>query len=256
MRTGWVKVHRKILESALWEIEPFTRGQAWIDLILLANHSDGKLIVRDNIIDVKRGQVGWSQQRLAKRWKWSRTKVKNFLDFLEKSEHQIRQQKSSISSVITILNYDEYQKKDSRQDIRKTSGKPQEDTNKNEKNGKKISKDTEQAPVAYGNSDINSFIKGMNKYLDIKLPEDGQARRYARNALQLLEKYDSQGEIKKGREFLSDDRWENVKRFLADYTDEKISKGFSAQSWRKLYENIKLWVVNEGRLSNLIERKQ
>ena len=57
---GWVSLHRKISDNPLWLAEPFTRGQAWVDIFLQANHKDKWFIVRGNRVDVKRGQVGRS----------------------------------------------------------------------------------------------------------------------------------------------------------------------------------------------------
>jgi len=105
---GWIKLHRKITDNPLWKSETFTRGHAWVDLILLANHEDGYIYVRGNKIPVKRGQVGWSQKRLSERWDWSRTKVRKFLGDLEE-EQQIKQHKDAVSTVITIINYEKYQ---------------------------------------------------------------------------------------------------------------------------------------------------
>lgn len=30
---GWVSIHRQLCENDLWLSEPFTRGQAWVDMI-------------------------------------------------------------------------------------------------------------------------------------------------------------------------------------------------------------------------------
>jgi DNA replication protein DnaD len=142
-KQGWVSVHRKLLDNPIWASEPFTRGQAWVDLLLLANHAEGMVIVRDNVIKVKRGQVGWSQRRLAQRWQWSRTKVRAFLKLLEK-EQQIKQHKSNIFTLIYIVNYNKYQQKEpqtSPQEYhRKATGKPQEDTNNKKDNGNNVYK--------------------------------------------------------------------------------------------------------------------
>ena len=133
---GWVKVHRKIWDNKIWTSEPFTRGQAWIDLLLLANHEYGYFYLRDHKVEVERGQVGWSQLKLATRWKWSRTKVRKFLNDLEK-EQQIKQQQSHTTSIITIIKYEEYQQKEQQgiqqQDNRKTTERQQKDTNKKNK---------------------------------------------------------------------------------------------------------------------------
>lgn len=105
---GWIKIHRKLANNQMWTSEPFTRSQAWVDLIILANYQDGYFMVRGNRVDVKRGQCGWSVLSLAIRWKWSRGKVERYLNDLQ-NEQQIVQQKSRLTTLITILKYSEYQ---------------------------------------------------------------------------------------------------------------------------------------------------
>lgn len=102
----------------------------------------------------------------------------------------------------------------------------------------------------YGNTDINKLIKGLNRYLQIKLPEDGRARRVAKNSLDLFTKHRKDGTVKEGREFMDENKWENVKWFLAEYVEKKVKKGYSAQSWDTLYKNIKIWVANNGSLGD------
>jgi hypothetical protein len=116
---GWIKVHRSIIDTPEWLAEPFTRGQAWIDLLLLANHKTGHIRKRGILITVDRGQVGYSQDTLAYRWQWSKGKVRRFLVELERLSritHKISEKtvlkKTSVSSLITIVNYDKYQMND------------------------------------------------------------------------------------------------------------------------------------------------
>ena len=105
----WISLHRKICENDLWFLEPFTKAQAWIDLILNANHKEGVINIRGNIIPIKRGQIGWSELTMAKRWGWSRNKVRRFLKWLE-TEQQIEQHKLfKLTSITTIIKYDQYQ---------------------------------------------------------------------------------------------------------------------------------------------------
>lgn len=132
-RKGWIRLYRKIEDNSMWLNEPFTRGQAWVDLLLLANHQDGYIRVAGERIKIKRGQVGWSKKSLAERWRWSRGKVQRFLGELSKMEHQIEQQILVHTTVITIINYDKYQKNGA------TDGhqiEQQTDTNNNVKNVK------------------------------------------------------------------------------------------------------------------------
>lgn len=134
---GWIKLHRGLLESNVWTCEPFSRGQAWVDLLLLANHKDTFFYKRGHKIDVKRGQLGRSTVELSDRWKWSRSKVNKFLKDLEK-EQQIEQQKTNVTQIITIINYDEYQQKEQQTEQQKSSRsaaeEQQKDTYKNVNN--------------------------------------------------------------------------------------------------------------------------
>ena len=108
MSTGWVKLHRQIMDSESYFSEKFCRNMAWIDLLLLANHKPNIIRKRGIKVKLQRGDVGHGQETLAHRWKWSRAKVKRFLNDLE-SEGQIKQQKSNVTTCITILNYNEFQ---------------------------------------------------------------------------------------------------------------------------------------------------
>lgn len=150
---GWIKLHRKIMDTPLYLSEPFTRMQAWIDLLLLANHKEAFFYVRGNKVVVGRGQIGTSSRTLASRWQWSRGKVERFLQDLEEYG-QIKPQKTNIITLISICNYDDYQKTEPQNepqnepqtDHRQTTDEPQTDLNKNdnnvnnENNDKKVSK--------------------------------------------------------------------------------------------------------------------
>jgi len=105
---GWLCLHRKLQQSTVWNLEPFSRGQAWVDLLLSANYQPGTLLFRGISVPIQRGQVGLSEETLASKWKWSRGKVRRFLIWLE-SEGQIVQQKNNVCSLLTIVNYESYQ---------------------------------------------------------------------------------------------------------------------------------------------------
>lgn len=132
---GWICLHRRLIEHELWTQEKFTRGQAWVDLLLLANHAPGSFRVRGVEVKVCRGQVGWSEVTLSHRWKWSRDKVRRYLKELEKLKNII-QHKDNVTSLITIINYEAYQEIKT---ANKTPKKQQKDTNNNEDNEKKES---------------------------------------------------------------------------------------------------------------------
>lgn len=106
--TGWVSVHRTLGSSDLWLSEKFTRGQAWIDLIMLANHKTGYIRVAGERVNIERGQCGWSKQKLAQRWRWGEGKVKRFFDEMEE-DGRITQKTTNRTTITTICNYSKYQ---------------------------------------------------------------------------------------------------------------------------------------------------
>ena len=130
---GWIKLHRQIIEHPDYFSEPFTRVMAWIDLLMLANHKGMNMYVRGNKVEIKRGDTAIAQETLATRWKWSRSKVRRYLNELEK-DRQIVQQKSNVISTISVVNYDAYQSDDTTES---TAESLQTNTNKNVKNDKK-----------------------------------------------------------------------------------------------------------------------
>lgn len=88
--------------------EPFTKMQAWIDMILLASHKEHSIFVRGQKVIISRGQIAMSEQNIAARWRWSRGKVRRYMNELE-IEQQIEQQKNNVISLISIVNYSKYQ---------------------------------------------------------------------------------------------------------------------------------------------------
>lgn len=106
--TGWIKIHRKILDNKGYHQEPFCRNMAWIDLILLANHEPNYFRFRGIKVDVKRGQTGCGIETFCLRWQWSRGKVERFLKELERDGMIVRQ-KSNTTTLLSICKYEEYQ---------------------------------------------------------------------------------------------------------------------------------------------------
>lgn len=106
---GWVSIHRKIRDCVIWDCdEPFDRRSAWIDLILMANHEDKRILFNGNPMTVKTGQRITSMRKLADRWHWSRERVKRYLDMLE-GEEMIVKECDTQKTLITIVNYENYQ---------------------------------------------------------------------------------------------------------------------------------------------------
>lgn len=116
---GWIKLDRKILEHWIWEDKPYSKGQAWIDLLLLASHEDKIFISGAQKVEGKRGNVYKSILFLANRWGWSRKKVMGLLTTLQR-DGMITQKRAKNSAIITIVNYEKYQGQGTTKDTTQT----------------------------------------------------------------------------------------------------------------------------------------
>ena len=136
MTRGWISLDRKIQEHWVWEDKPFAKGQAWTDLLMMANHEDKKVSLGNEIITVKRGSRVTSMGKLASRWGWSRKKVYSFLNQLE-SDRMIERKSDTKKTVVTIVNYDDYQRvRNAKETPKKRKGNATEtrrNTNNNDK---------------------------------------------------------------------------------------------------------------------------
>lgn len=130
-----IKLHRQIQDNPLRLQETFSRWQARVDILLLANHDSGSFRIRGNIVNVKRGQFAYAETTIAMRWKRSRNKLRNFFAELEESKMLV-QHKNRLISIYTIVNYELYQTTD--WTTESTTEGQQKNINKNDKNEKNI----------------------------------------------------------------------------------------------------------------------
>jgi DNA replication protein DnaD len=106
---GWISLHRKIINNPIFtERRTFSKFEAWIWLLLRANHSEGKVLIGNHMIQVKRGSFVTSQHQLCKQFNWGTTKLRAYLKLME-SEQMIEVSALRKATCITICNYESYQ---------------------------------------------------------------------------------------------------------------------------------------------------
>lgn len=103
---GYIRIYRDIREHWIWGDSEALK--AWIDLIMMANHTDQKVYFDNQLITVKRGTFITSIRHLAERWHWSRGRVSRFLDVLER-DSMIATVRDTKKTSVTIENYRFYQ---------------------------------------------------------------------------------------------------------------------------------------------------
>ena len=104
----WFKYYRSSTESEFYFVKPFTKWQAWVDLLTLAAFVPRTVFIRGIEFRLQPGDMIESQKALAKRWKWSDNTVKKFLNLLS-TRGQISIKVRYRISVISIVNWQKYQ---------------------------------------------------------------------------------------------------------------------------------------------------
>lgn len=106
MDKGWIKLNRQIQDHWIWKNHEF--AYAWVDLLLMVNRTEKKILVDNNLMTIKRGQTLTSIAKLADRWGWSRKKVYSFVGALERDKMLVKKSTSRYTT-LTIVNYGKYQ---------------------------------------------------------------------------------------------------------------------------------------------------
>jgi hypothetical protein len=174
---AFIKIDRDMFNHWIWNEKPFSKAQAWIDLIGLANHETKDFVQNGVLVHGKRGNVYRSKLWLAERWGWSRGKVDRFLSVLEK-ERMIHENRVRLGTtngtVLTIVNYGDYQKQGSTKgstqgkpegSSKEAQGKPEDTYKKNIKKDKKKDKENNTPLRGKYFEDPNEFLNDT-KYLD------------------------------------------------------------------------------------------
>jgi len=135
---GWISIHRQIKTHWLWEENRvFSKAEAFIDILLSANHTDNEFLLGNELIKINRGTFITSEVKLMKRWKWSKSKVRAFLLLLD-TQHMVYKTTDTKKTTLTVVKYDDYQglktTKELQKNIKKTSKEHQKDTNNNDNN--------------------------------------------------------------------------------------------------------------------------
>ena len=138
---GWISLHRKILDNPiLTRGRQYSRFEAFVYMLLKANHKDNKALIGNNLIIIKKGSFITSQMKLMKEFNWGSSRLRTFLKLLE-SDGMIETNTNTISTHITINNYKELQGLQTANELqtkhKQTTNKLQPKTNNNVNNDNK-----------------------------------------------------------------------------------------------------------------------
>jgi hypothetical protein len=133
---GWISLHRKILDNPILSRgRTYSRFEAFVYMLLKANHKDNKVVIGNQLINIKTGSFLTSQKQLMKEFNWGISRLRSFLKLLQ-DDDMIEVKSNAISTMITINNYKELQQlqTDSKLQSKRnqTASKTQSKTNNND----------------------------------------------------------------------------------------------------------------------------
>ncbi|MEG1686028.1 MAG: hypothetical protein RR319_08835 [Bacteroides sp.] len=139
---GYIPISRRLFEHPFWcEERTYSRFEAWLDVVRSARFEDTKQLIGNRFIEVKRGQMLVSLRFFGSRWQWSTKKVSSFLELLIQDKMITKETpKETGQTVITICNYDKYNRTFNEEETqKKQQGNSKETARKQQ--GNKINKD-------------------------------------------------------------------------------------------------------------------
>lgn len=141
MRDGWIKIHRVLLDSDVFESGNEKLLRTWIWVLLKASHKERSCTVGLQTIDLKPGQFVTGRKKAAAELGYNESMVYRHLKALEQMGN-ISIEANNKYSVVTVANWGKYQSIEDKSDQQTNSKRPtneqQPNTNNNVKNLKKF----------------------------------------------------------------------------------------------------------------------
>lgn len=104
---GWISLHKKIMDSAIWS-DPL-RLKAWIHILLSANYEDKEWFIHGSIQKIRRGQFITSTRKLQDAWGCSQRTVLRILKQFEELNMIKVEFPHKRYSLLTVIKYRDYQ---------------------------------------------------------------------------------------------------------------------------------------------------
>ena len=231
---GWITLHRKIEDNWIWLDKPFSKGQAWIDLILMANYQDKKFLLGNELVEVKRGSKITSLRKLSERWDWSVKKVNNFLELLE-SDGMIEVKRNTKRTAYTIVNYSDYQDKEIEE----------RNTKETQKKNKRNTKETRRKTNNKDNNDNNDKQDIRSTQFDYVISEWNSLDKNISN-IQTINSGTTRYKLLKARE--NEYGKDKIVEAIRNVNNSSFLKGYE-KSWKITFD----WFIKPNNFIKVLE---
>ncbi|SFE62574.1 hypothetical protein SAMN05518672_108149 [Chitinophaga sp. CF118] len=138
----FLPVSRKFFDHPFWKDErSYSRAEAWLDLIASARFEDSAAtgIIGNVELSWTRGQLPATLRYLSERWKWSKSKVNDFLKLLQKLK-MIERSKVNGLTVLSLTNYELYNRKIQKEQVEEPAQSETDNATNAEPNKRKTQK--------------------------------------------------------------------------------------------------------------------
>jgi len=153
MHRGYIRLWRKIQENFLWkEHREFSKAEAWIDILMEVRHDPKptEIAIGMKVLICNQGESLYSLATWAKRWNWSKSKVRRVLKLFA-SRSMIVVTNETVTVRIKVCNYQTYNKvrngNESEMKRKWNASETQVAPNKNEEERKNVSITAEEREI-------------------------------------------------------------------------------------------------------------
>ncbi len=167
MVDGFILVWRKLMDKGYYKKSHYIH--LWLHLLFKANFKKTNFIWNGKEVILERGQFLTGRKKLSEETGIRPGTIENILKMFE-NEHQIKQQKTNLFRIITIINYDKMQKLNNNNDNEMTTNEQQNDNEmthiNKEKNDNKEKKEEKETILE------KSLLSLFNEIKDSFSPEE------------------------------------------------------------------------------------
>lgn len=133
--SGFISISRDLVNHPLVGIQRPKYYIAWTWMLTQARWKPGRVMVGSNVIELQRGQLCHSLRFMADQLPLSIQEIRTFLKHL-KNQHMVQHETNTGQTVITICNYDKYQREPDKINTAATQPPTQEQHSSNTKKNK------------------------------------------------------------------------------------------------------------------------
>ena len=198
MDKSFIKLYRKIQDNWIWDNPLYLK--CWIDMLMRASIKSSSMFMNNQVINVSRGEIIFSQRNFAKRNNMSRQRLRTFLKKLEKT-NMIRLKSNPDLTHVILVGYKLYN--DSK--LTQSQPTPNPIIRKKESKNKEINKDFELFWNAYPKKIGKKKVE--DKFNSIDFPIDKILKNI--ELQKQSDQWQTQQYIPNPETYLNQERWED-----------------------------------------------